>query len=160
MSQPTSSKPYLIRALYEWCVDNGFTPHLLVIVDGQTRVPKEHVRDGKIVLNVGALATDKLRMTNDHIEFLARFGGAARELYVPIHAVAAIYARENGQGMSFEVTMSLPGGEVAAPQDVPHAGALQPVPSNESGRPADDSPDPAPRPPAPIGGKPGLRRVK
>ncbi len=161
MSQPTSTKPYLVRALYEWCVDNGFTPHLLVVVDGQTRVPKEHVRDGKIVLNVGALATDKLRMTNDHVEFVARFGGVARELYIPMYAVEAIYARENGQGMSFEVTASAPDAPIAAPEDARHGGAVQPARLSEAPPPgADAGTDPAPRPPTPIGGKPGLRRVK
>lgn len=165
MSEPTSTKPYLVRALYEWCVDNGFTPHLLVVVDSQTRVPKEHVREGKIVLNVGALATDKLRMTNDHVEFLARFGGVARELYIPMHAVAAIYARENGQGMSFEVSAPAPGEAVATPDEARHGGAVQPVLSNvptsgDAAAPFDSAQDPPPRPPTPIGGKPGLRRVK
>lgn len=160
MSEPISTKPYLVRALYEWCVDNGFTPHLLVVVDAHTRVPKEHVREGRIVLNVGALATDKLRMTNDHVEFVARFGGVARELYVPMHAVAAIYARENGQGMSFEVTPASTDASIAPPEDARHGGTVQSVPRGEPPAPADSTPDPAPRPPTPIGGKPGLRRVK
>ena len=83
-------------------MDNGFTPYLSVIVDGQTRVPMEYVRDGEIVLNIGPLATSRLHMGNDMIECTARFSGVACDLLVPVSAVAAIYARENGQGMSFE----------------------------------------------------------
>lgn len=101
MSLP-STKPYLIRAIHEWCCDNGFTPYLAVTVDARTRVPMEFVRDGQIVLNVGPDATNHLMMGNDLITFQARFGGVARDLSVPITNVAAIYARENGAGMAFE----------------------------------------------------------
>src|SRR5215475_13042224 len=104
MAEATSTKTYLLRALYEWCVDNGFTPYLSVIVDSQTHVPMEYVRDGEIVLNIGPLATSRLHMGNETIECTARFSGVARDLLVPVSAVAAIYARENGQGMSFETT--------------------------------------------------------
>jgi len=100
--EPTSTKPYLLRAVYEWCVDNGYTPQISVAVDAQTRVPAEHVRDGVIVLNIGPLATSRLKMGNELVEFSARFSGAARELIVPVKAVTAIYARETGQGMSFD----------------------------------------------------------
>lgn len=98
-----STKPYLIRAIYEWCVDQGFTPYLVVTVDGRTRVPREYVKDGQIVLNVGGDATHQLQMGNDEITFQARFNGVAFPVFVPVDAVAAIYARENGQGMAFEV---------------------------------------------------------
>ena len=99
-----STKPYFLRALYEWCTDNGFTPYVAVVVDASTRVPNEYVKDGQIVLNVSFDATSNLRIANDFITFAARFGGVAREISVPIERVAAIYARENGQGMAFEVT--------------------------------------------------------
>lgn len=98
-----STKPYLIRAIWQWCSDHGFTPYLSVQVDEWTRVPREAVRDGQIVLNVGMEATNKLDMGNDVIEFQARFNGVARDISIPIYAVVAIYARENGAGMAFEV---------------------------------------------------------
>lgn len=97
-----STKPYLIRALYEWCVDSGYTPQLLVAVDDKTRVPAAFVRDGKIVLNINAGATRNLTLDNDWIHFSARFGGVSHEIAVPIERVAAIFARENNQGLHFE----------------------------------------------------------
>ena len=97
-----STKPYLIRALYEWCADSGYTPQLLVAVDAQTRVPPGFVKDGKIVLNISAGATRNLTLDNDWIQFSARFGGASHEISVPVGRVAAIFARENGQGLHFE----------------------------------------------------------
>jgi len=99
----TSTKPYLIRAIHEWCADNGLTPYLAVTVDERTSVPREYVRAGEIVLNVSMTATDRLTLGNDEITFQARFGGVARLISVPIEQVSAIYARENGQGMAFEV---------------------------------------------------------
>src|SRR5882757_7553197 len=102
MAEPKSTKPYLLRAVYEWCVDNGYTPHLSVVVDSRTRVPMEHVRNGEIVLNIGPVAASRLQMGNEVIECTTRFSGVATELVVPVAAVAAIYARENGHGMSFE----------------------------------------------------------
>ena len=141
MSEPTSTKPYLLRAIYEWCVDNGYTPYVCVAVDEQTRVPMEYVRGGEIVLNIGPLATSKLHMGNELIECSARFSGAARELSIPVASVAAIYAKENGQGMSFEdvrgVAPAEAGGAVAA----------------------DEAAEP-PEPTKPSGGRPPLRRVK
>lgn len=104
MSQPISTKPYLIRAMYEWCSDNGFTPYIAVKVQGAVRVPMEFVRNGDIVLNIAFTATHALKMDNEAISFKARFGGVSRDIYVPIEAVAAIYASENNQGMAFEVT--------------------------------------------------------
>ena len=99
-----STKPYLIRAIHEWCADQGFTPYLAVKVDATTRVPREFVKDGEIVLNVGVEATHQLLMGNEEITFQARFGGRAFPVIVPIERVAAIYASENGEGMAFEVT--------------------------------------------------------
>lgn len=99
----TSTKPYLLRALYEWCTDNGYTPYISVAVDETTVVPREYVRNGEIVLNISALATNRLRMDNHLIEFQARFNGTARDISVPIDKVIAIYARETGHGMAFDV---------------------------------------------------------
>jgi stringent starvation protein B len=100
----TSTKPYLLRALYEWCTDNGYSPFIVVKVDSATKVPMEFVKNGEIVLNISFGATGQLKMDNDYIHFKARFGGISREIEVPIENVSAIYARENGQGMAFEVT--------------------------------------------------------
>lgn len=98
-----STKPYLLRAIYEWCTDNGFTPYLSVKVTAGVQVPMEFVRKGEIVLNVSFGATSGLKMENDAIRFKARFGGVSREIYVPIGNVQAIFASENGQGMVFDV---------------------------------------------------------
>lgn len=97
-----STKPYLIRAIYEWCVDQGHTPYLAVQVDVHTRVPREFVQDGQIVLNVSPTATHQLQLGNEEITFQTRFHGASYPVSVPVDAVVAIYARENGQGMAFE----------------------------------------------------------
>jgi len=99
----TSTKPYLLRALHEWCTDNGYTPYITVQVDEHTRVPVAHIQDGQITLNVGAMATNRLVLGNEFIEFQARFSGAVENVWVPIAAVSAIYARETGAGMGFEV---------------------------------------------------------
>lgn len=108
-----STKPYLIRAIFEWCIDQGFVPYLTVSVDAQTRVPREHVKDGQITLNIGPEASHQLLMGNEEITFQARFNGAAFPVVVPVDAVAAIFARENGMGMSFEVTPKVAGAEPA-----------------------------------------------
>ena len=97
----TSTRPYLIRALYEWCTDNGLTPYVAVSVDNTVQVPREYVKNNEIVLNIGFDATSSLTLGNDFIEFKARFGGSSRDILVPISHVIAIYARENGQGMAF-----------------------------------------------------------
>ena len=128
----TSTKPYLIRAIYEWCNDNGYTPYLAVAVDERTQVPREHVKAGEIVLNVSPMATNRLSLGNDVIAFQARFGGAARELSIPIENVSAIYARENGHGMAFDVPKAM---AVSDPDDA---------------RPA---PGPAPPGRGPLGGR-------
>jgi stringent starvation protein B len=99
-----STKPYLIRAIHEWCADQGFTPYMAVKVDATTRVPREFVKDGEIVLNIGLEATHQLLLGNEEITFQARFGGRPFPVVVPIERIAAIYASENGEGMAFEVT--------------------------------------------------------
>ncbi|AIP03271.1 ClpXP protease specificity-enhancing factor [Burkholderia pseudomallei] len=109
--QEISTKPYLLRALYEWCTDNGYTPHIAVRVDKSTRVPRQFVRDGEIVLNISFEATSQLQMGNEWIEFTARFSGKAHKLEVPVANVLAIYARENGQGMAFQVDVAAEMGE-------------------------------------------------
>ena len=100
----TSTRPYLIRAIHEWCTDNGFRPFIAVTVDERTVVPREFIRDGEIVLNVSAGATNRLRLGNDLIEFEARFSGAVRQVSVPVECVSAIYASENGHGMAFDLS--------------------------------------------------------
>ena len=110
----TSTKPYMIRALHEWCTDNGYTPQIAVQVDANTMVPPAHIRDGQITLNIGALATNRLVIGNDAIEFQARFSGVTENLYVPVAAVTAIYARETGAGMGFEVEVGSPGNTATA----------------------------------------------
>ena len=97
------TKPYLIRAIHEWCVDNNLTPHLLVEVSSQTLVPMQYVKDGEIVLNLNHGATKDLHIDNEQITFSARFNGVSQHLFVPIGAVKGIFARENGQGMFFEI---------------------------------------------------------
>lgn len=143
-----STKPYLVRAIYEWCVDLGFTPYLAVQVDAGTRVPREYVKDGQIVLNVSSDATAQLRMGNDDITFQARFNGASFPVVIPIAAVAAIYARENGQGMAFDTTV----------ESQPDVSAAVP---GESDQPASiaESSDEQGQPPPPAG-RPHLTRIK
>ena len=130
-----STKPYLIRALYQWCGDSGYTPQLLVAVDGRTRVPRGFVKDGQIALNISAGACRNLTLDNDWIQFSARFGGVSHEISIPVDRVAAIFARENGQGLHFE-----------------------PVDATDSPEnPPPSSPDDSPFPPK---GKPTLKVVK
>lgn len=135
-----STKPYLIRAIYEWCADGGFTPYLAVQVDERTRVPREYVKDGQIVLNVSADATHQMLMGNDEITFQTRFNGASFPVTVPVDAVLAIYARENGQGMAFEVTESATS-EAASPLDSQESspaamGAAEGEPATSKAEPA------------------------
>ncbi|MBU1366040.1 MAG: ClpXP protease specificity-enhancing factor [Gammaproteobacteria bacterium] len=140
-----STKPYLLRAIWEWCCDNGFTPYIAVEVDERTRVPREFVRDGQIVLNLGPDATKKLLIGNDFIDFQARFGGVARDLSVPVERVSAIYARENGAGMAFEVD----GAEDEGTAEFVDAGEVAVEPE-----------EPPPEPPRPDAGRPWLQRIK
>ena len=164
--ESSSTRPYLIRALYDWCTDNGFTPYVAVLVDDTVQVPREYVKNGEIVLNISFDATSSLKLGNEFIEFKARFAGAAREIMVPVNRVIAIYARENGQGMAFPVPVPTAGGEEpskASPlSSVPAAGA-----ADAEGKVVQlVTPDPAlggpdgtpPRPPA--GPRPTLKRVK
>ena len=137
-----STKPYMVRALHEWCCDNGFTPHIVVAVDERTRVPREFVRDGQIVLNIGYQATGHLSLANENISFQARFGGVARDISVPMGNVLAIYAKENGAGMAFERDS----------QDVSSAS------ESLAGSAQDDLSEPPP--PAPPAGRAKLQRIK
>jgi stringent starvation protein B len=117
------TKPYLIRAIHEWCCDNGFTPYVAVKADERVRVPKEHTRDGQIVLNIAYEATGGLRIANDRISFPARFGGVAHDISFPVGNVTAIYARENGVGMVFEPEgANAGGGDPEEPRTPPPAG--------------------------------------
>lgn len=112
-SQSTSTRPYLLRALYEWCVDNHLTPYVAAYVDDSVKVPRDHVKNNEIVLNISMDATNNLQIGHDFLQFKARFGGVAREIVVPIDHIIAIYARENGQGMAFPVPQATqPRGEV------------------------------------------------
>lgn len=137
-----STRPYLIRALYEWCTDNGFTPYVAVKVDQTVQVPREYVQSGEIVLNISYDATSSLKLGNEFIEFKARFGGQPRDIMVPVGRVMAIYARENGQGMAFPV------------QEDVHAGSET---ADASSVPDDDPPT---TPPPAAGQRPALKRVK
>lgn len=109
-----STKPYLIRAIYEWCNDHGYTPFVGVRPDANTRVPNEFVKDGEIVLNLSISATRNLTIGNDLIQFSARFNGASREVSVPIATVSGIFARENGEGLFFRPEVTT-GPETPAP---------------------------------------------
>ncbi|HWU83817.1 MAG TPA: ClpXP protease specificity-enhancing factor [Rhodocyclaceae bacterium] len=103
-----STKPYLLRAIWQWCIDQGQTPYIVVAVDEHTQVPAGYVKDGQIVLNVGLEATNQLDLGNEFIAFQARFGGVAQQIFVPVERVAAIYSRESNEGMGFEVTETAP----------------------------------------------------
>ena len=125
------TRPYMVRAMYDWCVDNQLTPFIVVSVDASVRVPLEFVRDGEIVLNVSMGATSSLVLGNDYIDFKARFGGVARDISVPMGRVSAIYARENGQGMTFPVEASAANPD-ATQQPVPPAPVLSGVKTKAS----------------------------
>jgi stringent starvation protein B len=171
----TSTRPYLIRALYEWCTDNGFTPYVAVMVDDSVQVPREYVKDGEIVLNISFDATSSLKLGNEFIEFKARFAGVAREIMVPVTRVIAVYARETGQGMAFPLgepkgrpaadgaSSALPPAVDGKEPSVDGAAAakhiqLAPVESGDTPAPGhDDSPEP-PRPPPST--RPTLTRIK
>ncbi|MGQ0708476.1 MAG: ClpXP protease specificity-enhancing factor [Rhodoferax sp.] len=165
MTSPSiSTRPYLIRALYEWCADNGFTPFIAVAVDASVRVPAEYVKDGEIVLNISMDATSGLQIGNESIEFKGRFGGVARDIYVPIHRVLAIYARENGQGMAFPLLAEHDEQESAPPTRRSPSAAGESRPPQLKGVPSPGQagePDPEPTPPRPgAGARPTLTRVK
>jgi stringent starvation protein B len=146
-----STKPYLLRALFEWCVDNGYTPHIAVKVDSRTQVPAEYVKGGEITLNISPNAVHKLQMGNDLIEFSARFGGVARQISLPVANIYALYARETGHGMTFGIEGAKP--------SVQAKGASEAVPT--TARPPTALPAPPSDPKKPTGGgKPTLRRIK
>ena len=167
--QGSSTRPYFIRALHDWCTDNGFTPYLAVHVDASVQVPMEYVKNNEIVLNIGFEATSGLKLGNDFVEFKARFGGVPREIIVPVDHVIALYARENGQGMAFPMPTageagSTPVDAPARPTDAAKRGAgpglrLATTEASESA----DAGEPQ-RDPPPGGGKsgarPALKRVK
>jgi stringent starvation protein B len=170
----TPTRPYLIRALHDWCTDNGFTPYVAVYVDQHVQVPSEYVKNNEIVLNVGFEATSALKLGNDAIEFKARFGGTSREIVVPVDHVIAIYARENGQGMAFPMPADAvsptaaggPSGERSLTLTPPRgmsltlSGASPAAPTSPSS--TVDAPSPTEPPPAspPPRRKPALKRVK
>lgn len=144
----TSTKPYLLRALYEWCTDNGFTPYVAVRVDAHTRVPREFVKDGEIVLNISFDATSGLQMGNDWVEFSARFGGVAQKIEIPVRNILAIYARENGQGMAFPVEKDTADSAPPALSDAAQApAAVSDATSSPSAADAGDDADNPPRTP-------------
>ena len=159
-NQGSSTRPYLLRALHDWCTDNGFTPYIAVYVDAAVQVPMEYVKNNEIVLNVGFEATSSLKLGNDFIEFKARFGGTSREIVVPIDHVIAIYARENGQGMAFPVpSEAAAGGSSAAPAEAnlprgAHLSLTESTRSDSGDAPPSEPPEP------PTGGRPSLKRVK
>ena len=163
--QGTSTRPYLIRALHDWCTDNGFTPYVAVFVDASVQVPQEYVKNNEIVLNVGFEATSGLKLGNERIEFKARFGGSAREIVVPIDHVVAIYARENGQGMAFPVPNAAGSSSHVAPTVLPAGeGAVRTGPRLAAVDAPASTPTqvvpPEPPEPAPGGPRPSLKRIK
>jgi stringent starvation protein B len=179
--ESSSTRPYLIRALYEWCTDNGFTPYVAVQVDDTVQVPREYVKNGEIVLNISFDATSSLKLGNDFIEFKARFAGTAREISVPVGRVIAIYARENGQGMAFPAPAPAdgsPASTTASPaarsplRDASRGteGDASKIVHLVGGEGADDTavpsgaapldPEDPPRPPSGGGTRPSLKRIK
>ncbi len=119
MIDEPSTKPYLIRAIYEWCADAGYTPYLAVQVDEYTQVPAGYVKDGQIVLNVGGDAVKNLQLGNEDISCSGRFGGAAHQLMIPVAAVIGIFAKETGQGLVFQAGESAPPSSAVPPEDTP-----------------------------------------
>ncbi|HZE92535.1 MAG TPA: ClpXP protease specificity-enhancing factor [Rhizobacter sp.] len=172
----TSTRPYLIRALHDWCTDNGFTPYVAVFVDGSVHVPAEYVKNNEIVLNVGFEATSSLKLGNELIEFKARFGGSSREIVVPVDHVIAIYARENGQGMAFPMPTEAAadtaqparsGDQAPAAERPVQASGLRLASAEGSMTSVTKAPEPRatgndepPEPPSAGGGRPSLKRVK
>lgn len=177
----SSTRPYLIRALYEWCTDNALTPYVAVLVDDTVQVPREYVKNNEIVLNISFDATSSLKLGNDFIEFKARFAGSAREIIVPVSRVIAIYARENGQGMAFPAPVVSTAGPLGSGETRETMGSTESMPpiagsagdakvvrlsgegeNTASGRGNEekvDPPDPQP-PKSPQGARPSLKRVK
>jgi Stringent starvation protein B len=161
MSQLSPRRPYLLRAFYEWLLDNQLTPHLVVDVTlPGVQVPMEYARDGQIVLNIAPRAVGALELANDEVRFNARFGGVPRQVSVPLAAVLAIYARENGAGTMFEPEAAYDEDVVSLNDDEQSAGSEgEPVMSVIEGDKPDHDNDPDDTPP-PRGGRPSLRVVK
>ncbi|MBK4785645.1 MAG: ClpXP protease specificity-enhancing factor [Pantoea sp. Pent] len=159
MSQLTARRPYLLRAFYEWLLDNQLTPHLVVDINlPGVQVPLEYARDGQIVLNIAPRAVGNLELANDQVRFNARFGGVPRQVSVPMAAVLAIYARENGAGTMFEPE---PAYELSG--DEQEGGQKETLMSVIDGDRPDDATDDDSSPddePPPRGGRPSLRVVK
>jgi stringent starvation protein B len=151
----TSTRPYLLRAMHEWCTDSGFTPYVAVFVDETVQVPMEYVKNGEIVLNVGYDATSGMTLGNEFIEFKARFGGVPREIIIPINRVMAIYARENGQGMSFPMNTASDAVAVSK-KSTPVRPSLSAVETPTAKVDTDEEP----LPPGASSGRPTLTRVK
>ena len=125
MAKERSSRPYLIRAIHEWCADSGLTPYLAVKVDAQTRVPAEYVKDGAIVLNISSDAAHRLTIGDDFVRFAARFNGVSRECSIPVAAVTGIFARENGRGLFFAADDAAPQSDIApVAQKLDQAGSV------------------------------------
>lgn len=166
----TSTKPYLLRALYEWCTDNGYTPYIVVFVDGSTRVPMEFVKNGEIVLNISFDATSHLKIDNDFVHLRVRFGGVSRDIEVPIDNVSAIYASENGQGMAFDVQRdaAAKAAKTSASKEADASNQLAPagptqlssVPVSEAPTPRSSQADDEDSEPPKKGGRPRLTRIK
>lgn len=161
------TRPYLIRALYEWCTDNGYTPYLAVVVDASVQVPREFVKNNEIVLNIGMDATSALKLGNEWIEFKARFSGSAREIMVPISHVSAIYARENGQGMSFPIALPFLSGKTLLQVSTETTDRSDSTAISEAivqptalGLLADSQQDPQGQTKPPARGRPSLKRIK
>lgn len=155
-----STRPYLLRALYEWCTDNGFTPFIAVQVDETVRVPMEFVKDGEIVLNVSFDATSALKLGNDYIEFKGRFGGVARDILVPVSRVLAIYARENGQGMAFPVNPAMKQESQTKPAGTDAVHTRSPAIASVDAGTAGAGTEPTPPKSGSPAGRPALTRIK
>ena len=153
----TATRPYLLRALHEWCTDNGYTPYVVVVVDETVQVPLEFVKNGEIVLNVSYDATSGMSLGNDYIEFKARFGGVPREIIVPVSRVMAIYARENGQGMSFPMAQTSSHQVSPVTQLSEARPVLSAVETSTANKNSDDEP---PTNPPSSTGRPTLTRIK
>lgn len=132
-SEPIPQQPYFLRALYEWCVDSGYTPYVTVKVDAGAKVPIAYVKDGQIVLNIGPAAVRDLNMDNVWLSFSARFGGVSQVIEVPVANVLAIYARESGQGMTFNTETTA---AAAAPADAGQDMPPEPGPERPKGKPS------------------------
>ncbi|MDO5653745.1 MAG: ClpXP protease specificity-enhancing factor [Brachymonas sp.] len=167
----TSPRPYLIRAWHDWMVDNGLTPYIMVKVDATVNVPREYVRNGEVVLNISSDATGGLSLGNEAIRFQARFSGRVRDIHIPVERVATIFARENGQGMAFDMLSDAEGeAEFSAHTnegaEKPAAGLAlvskdetEPLPADEADTAPDAPPDTPPEEPPPAGPKGGGLRV-